>query len=253
MKKHPKPFLFALCLLPFALCHAADLGTITGSVKFPGEAPPRNMFANASDHDCPHGIPQTHLLLNPYTLGLQNALVTLERDDRRVMPTRLQVELATDGCQLLPRLQWVPLGASLSLMDKDGATHHLRATLKGNTIFEADLSPANPNARRPAVVPGLYKVNCDRHPWERAWVYASPHDSVAVTDASGRFAIKNVAAGRYRILAWHEGWTEKGKSRDNRKEFVSMQDTREVKVRENQETSVTFDNLQATVQLRLHN
>ncbi len=231
---------WAICLLPFAICHASS---ITGFVKFPGEAPPRNMFANASDHDCPHGIAQTHLLLNPYTLGLQNALVVLDRDDRRVMPTRLQVELSTVGCQLIPRIQWVPLGASLALVDKDGATHHLHATLKGNTLFEADLTPEVPNARRPAVVPGLYKVNCDRHPWERAWIYVSPHDSVAISDSKGHFVMKNVPPGHYKIRVWHEGWLEQPKDPAGRLEFKPMQDFRDVKVRENQETTVTFDTL----------
>src|SRR4029077_2548008 len=87
----------------------AEAGTITGFVKFPGETPPRNMFANASDHDCPHGIPQTHLLVKQETRGLQNAVVVLERSDRRVMPSRLQSEIQTVGCELLPRVQWLPL------------------------------------------------------------------------------------------------------------------------------------------------
>src|SRR3977135_2867542 len=128
LKKLHKLLLFALCLLPFSLCHALDLGTVTGFVKFPGETPPRNMFANASDHDCPHGIGQNHLLVKQETRGLENALVILVRQDRRVMPTRLQAELRTEGCRLLPRIQWVPLGTSLSLVNKDGATHRLHAT-----------------------------------------------------------------------------------------------------------------------------
>src|SRR5437016_4847694 len=75
------------------LARADGTGRIAGFVKFPGETPPRNMFANASDHDCPHGIPQTHLLVKQETRGLQNALVVLDRRDRRVMPTPLQAEL----------------------------------------------------------------------------------------------------------------------------------------------------------------
>ncbi len=205
------------------------------------------MFANASDQDCPAGIGQNHLLVKQETLGLQNVLVVLDRDDRRVMPTRLQVELATVGCRLTPRIQWVPLGASMALVDKDGATHHLHATYKGNTMFEADLSPDTPNARRPVVVPGLYKVNCDRHPWERAWIFVSPHDSVAITDSEGHFVMKGVPPGRYKIRAWHEGWVEKAKDPAGRLEFTPMQDERRVKVLENQDTEVTFDTLSSSL------
>jgi len=201
------------------------------------------MFANATDHACPYGIGQNHLLVKQETRGLENAIVVLDRQDRRVMPTRLQAELATDGCTFVPRVQWVTLGTSLALVNKDGAVHHLHAYQNGNTQFEADLTPDSPTARRPLVVPGLYKINCDRHPWERAWIYVSPHDSVAITDSQGQFTIKNVPAGRYRIQAWHEGWVQKGTDPAGRLEFTPMLDIRRVKVRDNEDTSVTFDNL----------
>jgi hypothetical protein len=201
------------------------------------------MYANVSDQDCPRGIGQNHLFVKQETLGLQNALVIVDRHDRRVMPTMLQVQLATVGCQLLPRIQWVTLGTSLSLLDKDGAHHHLQAYVKDNLMFEAELAAGAAPLRRPLVVPGFYQIDCDRHPWERAWVYVSPHDSVAVTDAEGRFTIKNVPVGRYRIMVWHEGWEEKGGLRQDRPEFTPMQDVREIKVRENQETRVLFDTL----------
>jgi hypothetical protein len=211
------------------------------------------MFANESDHDCPPGIGQNHLLVKQETRGLQNVIVILERSDRRVMPTMLQVELAMVGCQCVPRIQWVPLGTSLLLVDKDGARHHLHAYKGDNTQFEADLAPDLPPARRPLVVPGLYKINCDRHPWERAWIYVSPHDSVAITDAQGRFTIKNVPVGHYRIRAWHEGWQEKGGTRDGRLEFVPMQDIREIKVRESEDTEVIFDTLEPTFDVHADN
>ena len=201
------------------------------------------MFANASDADCPRGIGQNHLLVKQETLGLQNVLIVLGRRDRRVMPTRLQSELALSGCQMVPRIQWAPLGTSLILVSRDNARHHLHAYRGNNTVFEADISPDTPPARRPLVIPGLYRINCDRHLWERAWIYVSAHDSVALTDAQGRFTIKNVPVGLYRLRAWHEGWQKKSGSRDGRLEFVPIQDSREISVRENENTEVLFDTL----------
>jgi len=236
--------IFAICILPLESCHSDDMGAVSGFVKFPGETPPPSMYANESDHDCPHGIGQNHLIVKQETLGLKNVLVVLERTDRRVMPTRLSVELAMDGCRLLPRIFWVPLGTSLALTDKDGARHHLRALQKGNTLFEADLSPDTPSVRRPMVVPGLYQINCDHHPWERAWIYSSPHDSVAITDAEGRFVIKGVPPGRYVIHAWHEGWVPLPVNPGGgHPEFVPMRDVRTIKVRADQTTDVLFDTL----------
>ena len=241
MRKLPKPLLL---LAGLSLCRADEIpGTIHGIVKFSGEAPPRNMFANPSDHDCPHGIAQTHLLVKQDSLMLQNVLIVLEREDRRVMPTRLSATLSSEGCQLLPRVQWLPLGTSLLLVNKDGARHHLHAWKDGNSLFEADLPPDGPPLRRPLVIPGLYRINCDMHLWERAWIFVSPHDSVAITDAQGEFTMKHVPAGRYRIHAWHEGWVEKANDRDGRLEFQPMQEIRDVKVMENEASEVLFDDL----------
>ena len=237
-------------LLSAYVAPIADAATVRGFVKFPGETPPRNMFANASDSDCPRGIAQNHLLVKQETRGLKNVLIILERADRRVMPTRLQAELSTVGCELLPRVQWLPLGTSLLLTNKDGARHHIHALQRGNTVFEADLSADSPPMRRPLIVPGLYKINCDRHLWERAWIYVSPHDSIAVTDAQGRFMIKNVSEGSYRIRAWHEGWQPNAGNRDGRLEFVPMQDIREIKVGENQNVEVIFDDLSPVFESR---
>lgn len=227
------------------MAYAAEdpLGGISGFVKFPGETPPRNMFANPSDHDCPHGIAQNHLLVKQETRGLANAIILLEREDTRVMPTRLAVTLTVKGCQLVPRVQWIPQGTSLLLTSKDPGPHHLRATRKGDTLFEVQLNPEKAMQRRPLVVAGLYKVDCMRHPWERAWIYVSPHESVAISDADGRFLIKNVPPGRYKISARHEGWDLDPTRQGSRLEYLPMVDRREIMVKKNKTTEVLFDTL----------
>jgi hypothetical protein len=218
-------------LISLSLCFGVDLATVSGFVKFPGETPLPFMFANASDHECPHGIPQDHLVVKQETLGLKNALVILEPRERRVMPTRIQSTLTSDGCRLFPRIQWVPLGTSVLFVNKDGAHHHYRALQRKSTVFEADLPGDSLPVRRPAVIPGLYKIQCDWHPWERAWIYVSPHDSVAITDVQGQFSMKNVPPGRYLLRVWHEGWVERGKDREGRLELAPMGQIQEIKVR----------------------
>jgi len=204
------------------------------------------MFANASDDACPRGIAQTHLLVKQETRGLQNALVTLERDSRRVMPTRLQARLVMDGCQLLPRVQWIPLGSSLALINKDPARHQLIAMQGDNQLFEADLPPDGAPLRRPFVVPGMYEISCRRHLWERAWVYVSPHDSVALTDSLGEFSMKNVPIGRYAIRVWHEGWKTQGVDRSGRPRFSPVEEVQEITVHDQETSRMTFENLTAT-------
>ncbi len=206
------------------------------------------MFANPQDHDCPHGIPQNHLIVKQETRGLANALVLLDRKDSRVMPSLLKYELSTVACQLKPRMQWVPQGASLALTNKDGAEHHLIAYRKSDTLFDVKLPGGIAPVRRPLVVAGLYKLNCGKHPWERAWIYVSPHDSVAVTDLQGSFLIKNVPPGGYVISARHEGWDLDTANQGTRPEYIPMAQYREVVVKKGQTSEVIFDNLTGSLQ-----
>ncbi len=207
------------------------------------------MFANRDDHDCPHGIAQNHLIVEQRRRGLKNALIMLDLADRPpalVGPTPRSVELATLGCILTPRVLTIPAGTSLILHDKEGALHELHALRKENTAFKVTLSRADERVRRPLVNPGLYKMNCERHLWERAWVYVTPHPYVAVTDAKGEFKIEGVPPGHYHLRAWHEGWVEKSKDREGRLEFQPMEETLSVKVHAKKSTAVSFENLQPT-------
>jgi len=43
------------------------------------------------------------------------------------------------------------------------------------------------------------------YPWMQSYVFCFAHPSFAVTDEHGRFEIKNAPAGKYRLIAWHEG------------------------------------------------
>lgn len=52
------------------------------------------------------------------------------------------------------------------------------------------------------------KVSCAPHPWESAWIRVFDHPYFTLTDADGRFEIRNVPSGNHRIVVWHEtaGW-----------------------------------------------
>jgi uncharacterized surface anchored protein len=48
------------------------------------------------------------------------------------------------------------------------------------------------------------KVNCDFHPWMKAWHLPLDHPFMAVTDADGKFEIKGLPPGKYTFFVWHE-------------------------------------------------
>jgi hypothetical protein len=54
------------------------------------------------------------------------------------------------------------------------------------------------------------EISCGIHPWMKAKLFVLGHPYFAVSDEDGKFEIKNVPAGKLRILMWHEvGWVNK--------------------------------------------
>ncbi len=50
------------------------------------------------------------------------------------------------------------------------------------------------------------RLQCDVHNNMNAYWAAFDHPYFAVTDADGKFVISGVPAGKYTLVAWHEGY-----------------------------------------------
>jgi len=49
-------------------------------------------------------------------------------------------------------------------------------------------------------------LRCDFHRWMRAYIFVMEHPFFAITDAKGRFQIKNLPPGEYTLATWHESF-----------------------------------------------
>lgn len=245
-------FLLAFWLLRAAVAFAYEVvevkqgGTLRGLVKFPGETAPRAMFGTRGDPLCPAGVAQEHLLVKQENRGIKNALVVLEIQKGKAF-TPFQATLDNKGCRFAPRMQWMRKSANLQLTNSDPTVHNVHALRNNVTTFSVDVAPkGGPSARRPLVDVGLYKMNCDRHLWMRAWVYVSDHPYVAITDAEGRFEMKDIPAGTYTAQVWHEGWEEKGTEATGQLLYHPVEQVLKVKIIRDDVTEVLFDTLKPT-------
>ena len=114
-----------------------------------------------------------------------------------------------EGCVFKPHCLIVRAGQPISLVSSDPVAHNVRFTPLRNRADAINLTiPANAKQGvqrtfakgEPVPIPAF----CDFHPWMKAqWLVAdSPY--AVLTDADGKFEIKDLPPGKHNFVAWHE-------------------------------------------------
>ena len=143
------------------------------------------------------------------TNGVGNAiawLVGVESGPRDESLKRVNIRL--EKCQLQPRVQRVPQGATIIANNRDASPSDLRFVDVGQASPRSVLHFTEPGQVVPSAdvltKAGLVQVLDARHPWLRAFIAIAPNPYVAVTSADGKFVWENVPAGNYQLVVWHE-------------------------------------------------
>ena len=55
---------------------------------------------------------------------------------------------------------------------------------------------------------GLFRVKCNQHPWEKAYIAVFDHPFFAVSSSDGSFKIDRLPPGDYDLIFWHEKFGE---------------------------------------------
>src|SRR4051812_33903295 len=95
-----------------------------------------------------------------------------------------------------------PISHAMQILGQNGVSENLSLTPGGSLSIAA-------SKWKPYYYPS--EISCGIHPWMKAKLFVLGHPYFAVSDEDGKFEIKNVPAGKLRILMWHEGmgWVHK--------------------------------------------
>lgn len=185
-------------------------GTITGTVKFEGNAPKLRPIKMDADPVCSaaHSSavkPETVVVNANGTL--KNVLISITEGlgDASFAVPEETVVLSQKGCLYDPHVWGTMAGQKVQIRNSDATLHNVHSQSKTNKVF---------NVAMPKVVKKKdivfdkveepFSIKCDVHPWMRTWVGVFNHPFYAVTNDSGEFTIENVPAGTYTLRAWHE-------------------------------------------------
>ena len=180
-------------------------GTIKGHVRFTGPATEQKTLPVTIDqYACGKEKDAEDLVLSQ-DKGIRNAVVWLKSvPPGATRPTpSAPVPLDQKQCAFTPRVIVVPVGGTVDFLNNDRLPHNIHSQSKGNPNFNR----TQPKGRAIPITftkPEIIRIDCDLHPWMRAWVVVAEHPFYAVTGASGEFALGNLPAGPYTLNIWQE-------------------------------------------------
>jgi len=191
-------------------------GSIAGKVSFTGAAPEPKKIDTSADSVCTSKSP--NLTTEDWVIKdgkLANVFVYIKdgtlADGTKVGDLTYETAstvatLDQNGCHYKPHVLGVMVNQEISITNSDPTTHNIHFTPKNNP----DWNQSQPNGAAPlthklAVAEVLVPVKCNQHPWMKAYVGVTKHPFFAVSAEDGSFTIKGVPAGKYTVVAWHEG------------------------------------------------
>lgn len=194
----------------------ATAGTITGTVKLIGTAPRMPIIKMGADPACEtnnKGLVRSQQVVVGENNALENVVVYIKSGlGNYSYPTPSQSPtLDQKGCMYYPHVLLLMTGQKFDIVNSDPLTHNIHVMPKINRQWnESQPQGAAPIVKEFPRAEMAIPVQCNIHPWMRAYIFVFNDPYFAETGDDGTFTIKNVPPGTYTVEAWQEkyGTTE---------------------------------------------
>ena len=196
-------------MLLLALLLAADTGSLAGKVTLTGLAPKlANLPVTRDMKVCGTSKPDESLEVKDG--GIKNAVVWFtDLAEKKDAAKQVKQKLDQQSCVFVPHVLVAPFGSMLDVVNSDKALHNVRAQAGEVKLMNYAMPIPGHVVPTRLKKEGTFKVNCDVHPWMRAWILVLPTQAYAITDENGAYRIEGVPAGKHKVKIWHERLGEK--------------------------------------------
>ncbi len=203
---------------------AADWGTVKGQVTWGGASPPAVAKVDTSKEPM---CAKCNVVSEEFVVGknggVKNVFVWLQKGNNfsAKLPIHPDLKAITvkdvvidqPCCKFEPHALALREGQVLIGKNSSDIAHNMKWTGGADNPGDNKLIPAHRDIKIDLVASkSPVVVECNIHPWMKGWVRVFDHPYFAVTDADGKFEIKNAPAGKYNIVMWQEGvgWVNGG-------------------------------------------
>jgi len=183
-------------------------GDISGTVTLKGTPPAEKPIDKNADKHCgPSAGATTHHYIVGSKGELANVVIALKGMDGKSTGASAPAAVVDQkNCEYSPVILAVQTGQKIEVKNSGPTLHNIHAipAVPGNT--EKNQAQAPNAAPLNFIFPkaeNFLKFQCDVHPWMFAWVTVVDNPYFAMTGKDGKFTIKNVKPGKYKIVALH--------------------------------------------------
>ncbi|HEX2327639.1 MAG TPA: DUF2012 domain-containing protein [Candidatus Angelobacter sp.] len=189
----------------------AATGSISGVINFQGAVPKLPSLDMTGDPMCPQ-TPQPSEAVVVNNGKLTNVFVYVKEGlpAGQMTPPSEPAVVDQKQCRYVPRVLGVMVGQPFEVTTHDQAIHNVHPMPSKNTQWnETQMPDDKPIVKKFTAPEMMVRLQCNQHPWMRAYVNVMTNPYFAVSKPDGSFEIKNLPPGEYTLAAVHEKFGEK--------------------------------------------
>ena len=180
-------------------------GTITGRISYDGTPPKPEKVTITQDP----GTCGTSRELDEWQVsssgGVKDTVVYLvDIKSGKKMDLPAKPELDQKGCRYEPHMQVIGKNATLGVKNSDPILHNIHSYQEGRTILNIAEPKQGMVVEKKMSKAGGESLKCDVHNFMRGGLFVADNPYAVVTDADGKYEIKDVPPGTYQIATFHE-------------------------------------------------
>ena len=197
-----------------AAANAQTWGDLEGTIVYKGTPPtPTPIKPDKDPAYCgKHPLVDEQILVNKANGGLANVVVYLFDTAKPMVHPDYEkgpkeVVIDNEKCRFQPHVAAMWTKQKLVVGNKDPLGHNTKADFFNNptSAFNITIPMGEKLERQFAKAEASpAKLECSIHPWMNAYLLIREDPYAAVTDADGKFTIKNLPAGDHTFKVWHQ-------------------------------------------------